>query len=177
MKKATEACNLLKNEDRNLLSVAYKNVVGSRRSSWRVISSLEQKATDDEKRETAKLYRITIENELKDICNEVIVGYKIMVWQISFSGFIFQGLLDNHLLKNEDINLESEVFYLKMKGDYHRYLSEVATGQDRSGKCILTVCPNFTSLCIIKGYLLSQEKHMKMPSRKPKKCLLLTLFV
>lgn len=31
-------------EERNLLSVAYKNVIGSRRASWRVISSIEQKA-------------------------------------------------------------------------------------------------------------------------------------
>lgn len=30
-------------EERNLLSVAYKNVIGSRRASWRVISSIEQK--------------------------------------------------------------------------------------------------------------------------------------
>ena len=29
-------------QERNLLSVAYKNVVGARRSSWRVISSIEQ---------------------------------------------------------------------------------------------------------------------------------------
>merc|ERR1711976_301231 len=30
-------------EERNLLSVAYKNAVGSRRAAWRIISSVEQK--------------------------------------------------------------------------------------------------------------------------------------
>eukprot|EP00446_Apocalathium_sp_SHHI-4_P034479 CAMPEP_0177315328 /NCGR_PEP_ID=MMETSP0368-20130122/12396_1 /TAXON_ID=447022 ORGANISM="Scrippsiella hangoei-like, Strain SHHI-4" /NCGR_SAMPLE_ID=MMETSP0368 /ASSEMBLY_ACC=CAM_ASM_000363 /LENGTH=91 /DNA_ID=CAMNT_0018774511 /DNA_START=68 /DNA_END=340 /DNA_ORIENTATION=- len=30
-------------EERNLLSVAYKNVVGSRRAAWRIITSVEQK--------------------------------------------------------------------------------------------------------------------------------------
>ena len=43
MKKVTEMGAELSNEERNLLSVAYKNVVGARRSSWRVISSIEQK--------------------------------------------------------------------------------------------------------------------------------------
>jgi len=29
-------------EERNLLSVAYKNAVGSRRAAWRIITSVEQ---------------------------------------------------------------------------------------------------------------------------------------
>ena len=55
-------------EERNLLSVAYKNVIGSRRASWRVISSIEQKS------ETAKAslivaYKKKIETELETICD------------------------------------------------------------------------------------------------------------
>jgi 14-3-3 protein epsilon len=30
-------------EERNLLSVAYKNVVGARRASWRILDSIEKK--------------------------------------------------------------------------------------------------------------------------------------
>jgi 14-3-3 protein beta/theta/zeta len=75
MKKVTEANSELTNEERNLLSVAYKNVVGARRSSWRVISSIEQKTEGSEgKQQMAKEYREKIEKELKDICHEVLVN-------------------------------------------------------------------------------------------------------
>ena len=67
---------LLSTDERNLLSVAYKNVVGSRRASWRVISSIEGKNHNDErKKELAKEYRETIEKELNKICTEVLVSF------------------------------------------------------------------------------------------------------
>ena len=73
MKQVTEEKKKLSEEERNLLSVAYKNVVGTRRSSWRVISSIESKSDSEERKELAKEYRETIEQELNKICNEVIV--------------------------------------------------------------------------------------------------------
>lgn len=92
MKKVTELGAELSNEERNLLSVlnfswlslnfvifkvAYKNVVGARRSSWRVISSIEQKTEGSEKKQQmAKEYREKVERELRDICHDVLVGFK-----------------------------------------------------------------------------------------------------
>ena len=74
MKKVTEMGVELSNEERNLLSVAYKNVVGARRSSWRVISSIEQKTENNERKQVmAKEYREKIEQELRDICKDVLV--------------------------------------------------------------------------------------------------------
>merc|ERR1711881_62131 len=76
MKKGTEQGEDLTNEERNLLSVAYKNVVGARRSSWRVISSIEQKTNtdgdDSKKNDMIKDYREKIENELRTICKDVL---------------------------------------------------------------------------------------------------------
>jgi len=75
MKKVTEFGGVLQQEERNLLSVAYKNVVGARRSSWRVISSIEAKTNDsgnERKGELAKEYRQKVEKELQDICKEVL---------------------------------------------------------------------------------------------------------
>ncbi|PAA65070.1 hypothetical protein BOX15_Mlig024802g1 [Macrostomum lignano] len=73
MKAVTEKGQELGNEERNLLSVAYKNVVGARRSSWRVISSIESKTEGSERKQSmAKEYRQKIESELQRICKEVL---------------------------------------------------------------------------------------------------------
>lgn len=109
----------LSTEERNLLSVAYKNIVGAKRSSWRVISSIEQKAT--EKEELVREYRKKIEGELHAVCQEVL------------------DLLDLYLVKPEtqsteqttNSSAESRVFFLKMKGDYYRYLAEVAEPSEK----------------------------------------------
>jgi len=114
MKSVTEPGVELSNEERTLLSVAFKNVVGARRSSWRVISSIEQKTEGAEKKQQmAKEYREKVEKELRDICTDVLA------------------LLDNFLIAKAS-NAESKVFYLKMKGDYFRYLSEVALGDAKT---------------------------------------------
>ena len=55
MKAVTETGAELSNEERNLLSVAYKNVVGARRSSWRVISSIEQKTEGSERKQQVRI--------------------------------------------------------------------------------------------------------------------------
>jgi len=108
-------------EERNLLSVAYKNVVGARRASWRIISSIEQKEENkpapsaDGKNPHLQLikdYRSKVEKELAAICNDVL------------------SVLDEHLIPFSTTG-ESKVFYYKMKGDYHRYIAEFATGNER----------------------------------------------
>ncbi|KAK6923817.1 14-3-3 domain [Dillenia turbinata] len=102
-------------EERNLLSVAYKNVIGSLRAAWRIVSSIEQKEEGRKNEEHVVLvkdYRSKIENELSQVCASILK------------------LLDSHLIPSAAAS-ESKVFYLKMKGDYHRYLAEFKVGNER----------------------------------------------
>jgi len=119
-------------DERNLLSVAYKNVVGTRRASWRIISSIEQKEESkgsDKHVATIREYRQKIESELERVCQDVL------------------DVLDQALIPKAESG-ESKVFYHKMygslcsttsrlfnkvyrKGDYHRYLAEFASGEKR----------------------------------------------
>lgn len=115
MKKVASMDVELTVEERNLLSVAYKNVIGARRASWRIISSIEQKEENkgaEDKLELIRNYRSQVEKELKEICSDIL------------------SVLEKHLIPSATTG-ESKVFYYKMKGDYHRYLAEFATGNDR----------------------------------------------
>jgi len=98
-------------EERNLLSVAYKNVIGSRRASWRVISSIEQKG-DADKLALIQNYKRKIESELESICADILL------------------IIKENLIPNSEAD-EGKVFYYKMKGDYHRYLAEFQVGDSR----------------------------------------------
>ncbi|KAJ6137708.1 hypothetical protein N7471_004194 [Penicillium samsonianum] len=117
MKEVANIGGELTVDERNLLSVAYKNVVGTRRASWRIISSIEQKEENkgsDEHVGIIRDYRQKIETELEQVCQDVL------------------DVLDEALIPKAETG-ESKVFYYKMKGDYHRYLAEFASGPKRKG--------------------------------------------
>ena len=75
MKRVASSNQELTVEERNLLSVAYKNVIGARRASWRIVSSIEQKE-ESKGNETQvsmiKVYREKIESELAQICEDIL---------------------------------------------------------------------------------------------------------
>jgi len=103
-------------EERNLLSVAYKNAVGSRRAAWRIITSVEQKEKskgNEEQAKFAKEYCGKVEAELQKICGAIL------------------SLLEGSLCPKAS-NGESKVFYEKMKADYYRYIAEFTAGDEKS---------------------------------------------
>eukprot|EP01055_Gregarina_sp_Pseudo9_P001741 Gregarina_sp_Pseudo_9__1740@NODE_2180_length_1111_cov_482_217351_g2008_i0_p1_GENE_NODE_2180_length_1111_cov_482_217351_g2008_i0NODE_2180_length_1111_cov_482_217351_g2008_i0_p1_ORF_typecomplete_len256_score81_781433/PF00244_20/1_6e96TINF2_N/PF14973_6/0_015TINF2_N/PF14973_6/3_5e03FlaF/PF07309_11/2_1e03FlaF/PF07309_11/0_17HAUS6_N/PF14661_6/0_35_NODE_2180_length_1111_cov_482_217351_g2008_i0221988 len=95
-------------EERNLLSVAFKNAVGARRAALRIINSLEAKQKQRNQTDYIQItheYQNKVTKELSQICQDII------------------NLLEEFLLK-KDSETEALVFYYKMQGDYFRYLCE-----------------------------------------------------
>lgn len=98
-------------EERNLLSVAYKNAIGAHRAAWRTLQVDEYRNN-----KLAKEYSKQVESELSIVCQEVL------------------DLLKDILVPNAKNNHEASVFYLKMSADYYRYLAEVISEQGHEKK-------------------------------------------
>ena len=100
----------LNSDERNLLSIAYKNSVTSKRTALRTVMAYELK---EKKKENSNFlpfiqeYRNKIEDELTATCKGVLQS------------------IDNNLLPKA-ADEEAKVFYHKMKGDYNRYIAEYA---------------------------------------------------
>jgi len=115
MKKVARTNTELTVEERNLLSVAYKNVIGARRAALRIIASIEQKEKSKGNEANVlkiKSYAKKIHKELNDIVNDVM------------------DVIDKHLIPHATTE-ESKVFYYKMKGDYYRYKAEFTQDDER----------------------------------------------
>lgn len=75
MKHIVQLKSELSVEERNLLSVAYKNMIGARRASWRTVSTLEEKeqgTTDTRRLGVIQQYRKVIEKEMTEICTDLL---------------------------------------------------------------------------------------------------------
>ncbi|PHJ18755.1 14-3-3 domain [Cystoisospora suis] len=126
MKKVVETGEELNDEERNLLSVGYKNIVGGFRTSWRSLALIEQRELEAGTLRLDLLtnYRRRLELQLQNSCDEVT------------------RLIDQHLLPSAS-TVECKAFYLKMKADYCRYMSEVA---QVTGACALPLVDALLSL-------------------------------
>jgi 14-3-3 protein epsilon len=114
MKRLVKLSPVLDADEKNLLSVAYKNVIGSRRTPWRTIAALDGRS--DKTTSMAELisqFKQRLESEIGEICNDIV------------------SLLEKHLIPAAE-DKESQVFYLKMKGDYHRYFVEASPSEQQT---------------------------------------------
>jgi 14-3-3 protein epsilon len=94
-------------EERNLLSVGFKNLIGQQRTAIRTISAIEQNPKYSKFNESLGLYKTKIEKELYDQCMSIVNIVK-------------------DLCIDKAATDETKAFFEKMKGDYYRYVSESA---------------------------------------------------
>lgn len=101
-------------EQRNLLQQAFKNVVGNKRASWRVINLIERKegrkngaGTYNMNSEKAAIYKLEIEGEITVICDDLLN-------------------LVNYVLLPKVTTNDNMIFFNKLVGDYNRYVAEIS---------------------------------------------------
>ncbi|KAL0844031.1 hypothetical protein Bca101_017277 [Brassica carinata] len=105
-------------EEHNLLSVAYKNVIGARRASWRIILSIEQKEEscgNDDHVAAIKDYRSKIETELSGICDGILKLLDSRLVPVAASGDskVFMEKKIHEEREEIDVGVEKEVIMEK----------------------------------------------------------------
>ena len=94
-------------DERNLLSVAFKNLISSKRAACRTISAIEQNPKYAKFNDALTKYKTTIEVQLHNDCQKII------------------DMINSKVL-SKDCADEAKAFFVKMVGDYYRYISENA---------------------------------------------------
>merc|ERR1711934_665215 len=94
-------------DERNLLSVAFKNLISSKRAACRTISAIEQNPKYAKFNAALLTYKTSIETQLQNDCQKII------------------DMINNRVLQGECAD-EAKAFFVKMVGDYYRYIAENA---------------------------------------------------
>lgn len=97
-------------DERNLLSVAFKNLISSKRAACRTISAIEQNPKYSKFNEALLTYKSSIETQLTADCQKII------------------DMIELRVLKQGTASDEAKAFFIKMIGDYYRYIAENAKG-------------------------------------------------
>jgi len=145
----------LSHDEKNLLSCAYKNVIGSRRTSWRILNEylaenpdLSSKSTNTSNSDQLQSQQSTLSNKDTDVNSSDTVKSDNKFWfraivksfletieaELREHCYKIIGILTNRLIPCSSTSGESRVFYDKMKGDYLRYLCEVSPIEERKDK-------------------------------------------
>merc|ERR1712166_378529 len=98
-------------DERNLLSVAFKNLISSKRAACRTIAAIEQNPKYTKFADALASYKQGIETKLQDDCQRII------------------DMINNKVLA-KPCDGEPKAFFIKMVCDYYRYTSENAKGDN-----------------------------------------------
>jgi 14-3-3 protein epsilon len=101
-------------DERNLLSVAFKNLISGKRAACRTIAAIEQNPKYSKFAEALLTYKTGIESKLQDDCQRII------------------DMINNKVL-SKPCDGEPKAFFIKMVGDYYRYIAEFTEGDTKSG--------------------------------------------
>lgn len=122
MKLYAESGAEMSTVERDMLSMAYKNVVGSRRAAWRAMNearydnSLDKKPGCEEADKLISTYMETIKTELRTHCVDVLA------------------ILDKRIEGLSHGDSEAKICFLKMRADYQRYLCEICIDNERKNR-------------------------------------------
>lgn len=113
MKERVEKGTPLNSDERDMFSAAFKNALTERRHAVRVAVSVADQQRIEGREDKAALalgYKSKVEAELSGICDKALKLLKNILVPAASDG-------------------EAKTFYLKMTGDYYRYMAEVAEGE------------------------------------------------
>ena len=104
----------LTKEERNILSAGYKNILFDKRENWKFLNSMERKETKKKSKQVIYIQEIKnhIENEIKKVVENI------------------HELIDKYLIPNCEDDIESKIFYMRLKADHYRYLCEISKEKD-----------------------------------------------
>lgn len=94
-------------DERNLLSVAFKNLISGKRAACRTITAIESNPKYEKFQAALQSYKTQIENQLREDCERII---KIITDKVTA----------------HSCEAEAKAFFVKMIGDYYRYIAENA---------------------------------------------------
>ena len=94
-------------DERNLLSVAFKNLISSKRAACRTITAIEQNPKYAKFSNELAKYKQEIEGKLTGDCQRIV------------------DMISKEVLK-KPCDGEPKAFFVKMVGDYYRYIAENA---------------------------------------------------
>jgi 14-3-3 protein epsilon len=139
MKEVINASPVLNADQRNLLSISYKNIISVRRAGIRHLGTVLDR--DDAKSSPHRLnqvraFRSQVIAELDTFCNELIA------------------IIDTRLLPAAAADPEAHVFYHKLKADYWRYIAENKDGAPRHDAATAARDAYTTALVIARSILM-----------------------